>query len=128
MGKEILVDSDIEHGRQLLGALTMAGVPVNSALWYRFPESDEWRLVIGSEIVERDGPIKSYMRVQSLLADLKPASNLTLSDIMLVPSTESVVEDLKRSAAPRRRSNARVLEAPELSGVLVPGAYIYYRW
>jgi hypothetical protein len=66
---QILVDRQIEAGREIVEALRQDGFPIasRSAFWCRIPESGYWRLVIGSKLIDRIGPLKGYRRLHAIL-------------------------------------------------------------
>jgi hypothetical protein len=125
MGKETLVEpGDIEVGKDLIRVLASDGIPLERVFWYFIPDGEEWRLVIETPLVARDGPIAVYGRIDSLLESMRPRPPLRLSDIMVVASADSLLGERRRSQA--RRPDARVLDSPEVTGARVRGAYIYY--
>jgi hypothetical protein len=73
---------------RLIEALKRNRFRVDGALWYYFPESLDWRLVIFSPVVDRLGPHAAYTRIQKALASINP-SRLRLSDITAIgPSSQ----------------------------------------
>jgi len=56
---------------------------VSAALWYYWPETTTWRLVIVSPIADTRGPINGYTRIQKALGNAE-TSSLSLDDITLV--------------------------------------------
>ena len=66
MDKRALVESDIEDGRRLIDSLDKTEFPIAAALWLYSPDSDDWRLTIASDLVDRLGPLKTYGQVQEL--------------------------------------------------------------
>ena len=95
MFKKLLVRDLITEGAQLLEALRRKRFPMVAALWNYFPESSEWRLVIVSPAVDRQGPLNGYTRVQRALSGINP-SQLTLTDIALISPNSADYEDLRR--------------------------------
>jgi hypothetical protein len=82
MFKKVLVADLIEDGSELLEALKRARFPIAAAVWYDVPEL-EWRLVIVTTAVDRNGPMAAYGKVQRALQSF-PARRLALSDVMLI--------------------------------------------
>ena len=95
MFKKILVRNLIIEGAQLLEGLRRNRFPMVAALWSYFSEPMEWRLVIVSPAVDRQGPLAAYSRVQRVLSGTNP-SQLTLSDIALISPNSADYEDLRR--------------------------------
>jgi len=46
MAEAALVEPSVTQGREFLDLLDRIGVPVKGALWYYYPDSDRWRLLI----------------------------------------------------------------------------------
>ena len=122
MGKIALVEDVIREGRRLLEELKGVGFPVESALWYYWPDSVEWRLSIASPVVSQEGPRYAYTRIWSILDSIEPKLDLALEDLSLTSSNERLVGSMDRQPAP---SSARRDGGSVVGGVLIPGAYIY---
>lgn len=73
---QVLVEDKIKAGRAIQEQLLKDGFAINAAFWYRMPESGYWRLVIGSNRVDRLGPIKSYRHLHQAIARLGLPSGL----------------------------------------------------
>jgi hypothetical protein len=66
---ETLVGPKIAAGAGLLQVLDAELGDVFAAFWYRDPEADEWRLVIGSDLVDRVGPTAANRRLLEILKE-----------------------------------------------------------
>jgi hypothetical protein len=64
---QVLVDEQIQAGVAIRDELRKAGFPIAAAFWYRSPESGLWRLVIGSKLIDRIGPLEGYKRLHKVL-------------------------------------------------------------
>jgi hypothetical protein len=60
----------MEMGARILEALQKNQFPISGAFWYRMPESGFWRLVIGSKLVDKIGPLEGYRRLHGILAQM----------------------------------------------------------
>ena len=69
MAKEILVDDYIAEAIVLIEALDNDGFIIDSALWYYFVEADEWRLIIATPSVDKDGPLATYKKVNKVIKE-----------------------------------------------------------
>ena len=83
MYKTVLVEQQIDDGRKLLEQLDAQRFPVSAALWYCWPETARWSLVIVSPIADTKGPNYGYTRIQKALGNAETTS-LSLDDITLV--------------------------------------------
>jgi hypothetical protein len=124
MVKTPLVSEWIEAGRRLTQALDAADFGVVASLWLYDPESDEWRLIIASRLVDDEGPLGAYRRVQKVL-EAPELANLSLSDISVVSPDHHLI----------RLLGLALKTGPEVSGIrftrnrindqFVEDAYIY---
>jgi hypothetical protein len=125
MDKTALVEKDIEEGRRLIEALDNAGFQVRAVLWFYFAESDEWRLIVASPLVEKKGPKGAYALIQAVLAQLSPPSKISLSEISVVSLEQDLIRLLKMA----------IQTGPDISGIrftrntvnntFIEDAYIY---
>ena len=70
MDKTVLVDEMIGAGRKLIEALDESPFKVTAAMWFYLSENDEWRLIIASPYIDKEGPRKSYEFIQDQLDKL----------------------------------------------------------
>lgn len=86
-----LVEKDIEAGSRLLKELDSERTDISSALWLYFDEDARWRLLLASPIVDAQGPLAAYTRVQEALAKLPVEERPEFTDISVVsPSDERI--------------------------------------
>lgn len=126
MARDVVVDLDIEGGKKLIDALDEAGFPVQSALWFFRPESDEWRLVISSPIVDKEGPLSAYHQIQPVLHEaLGP--RIRLDRISAVGTKDKVVKALRSRyrSFPKEEIEGLRLYQTRVDDVFVEGAYVY---
>lgn len=69
MATTTLVNRDLEIGREILTALTKAGIPVNVAFWAYIPQISEWQLFIATPLVDSKGSKSAYEKVLRVLHD-----------------------------------------------------------
>lgn len=94
MDKEILVEANIEEGRKLIQALDASKFTLNGALWFYYPKLSEWRLLLVSPLVDKIGPRKSYMIIQRVIEDLRPA-NISIINISVMSPKNNLVQLLR---------------------------------
>jgi hypothetical protein len=124
MAATALVEFDMEAGAELLGRLDEAAVPVAAALWLHFPEADEWRLVIGSPLVDQAGAHETYARIQRVLADSGLGEQLPLRAITVMSPAEPLLQALRGAVSVRDAGVVR-LGRSVVEGVYIEDAYIY---
>ncbi len=71
MYKTVLVDADIEDGRQVLATLEKSGLKVTAAFWFQGEDDDEWNLVIVSPDVAEKGSTQVYKEHFATLHNLQ---------------------------------------------------------
>ena len=90
MVKTSLVETDIEEGKRLLKALINAkngaSFRVKAAFWLYDTESQGWRLVIATPLVEEKGPLATYAHLRKVLGSVGPTTLSTLNISVVKPN------------------------------------------
>jgi len=63
MDTEILVGSQFDDGRRLVGQVVRDGFDVSVAFWVKTSEEGLWRLYIASPSVDAERPGEAYQKV-----------------------------------------------------------------
>src|SRR6266542_2635775 len=95
MDKTQLVDSDMQAGRQIIEGLERLGIPIDVAFWLQDDESLDWRLIVSSPSVPKDGPRRLYTALFVTLRDLNHPT-IRLEDVVGASPNENRIKDLKR--------------------------------
>jgi len=119
MVARILDEKRITGGESLLEALDEAGLKVNAAFWFLFPDFEQWRLVISLPKLEAKGPRHAYEEVQKVLRKANDATSIALSDVTIAPKKSRLLE-LLRSAVKTGPGISRI----RFSDNVVNGQYI----
>jgi hypothetical protein len=93
MAKTALVDIDLKKAGKAVSALEKSGLPVAAALWVRFPEYEDWRLMLASKRLAPLNPSDAYLRVNRSLDQ----AGLTVRDapsIFVMKTTDPFVRAL----------------------------------
>ena len=69
MGKEALVEVDLEKSERIVSALEKSGINVAIAMWVRFPEYEDWRFVLASKNLDASSLGDAYLKVKRILAE-----------------------------------------------------------
>jgi len=125
MDKTALVETYIEDGRRLLDSLDKIEFPVAAALWLYSPDSDDWRLTIASDLVDRLGPLQTYRQVQTVLTTLPPESRLALKDISVVSPKSPLIQAIRSVARAAPDGHEFRLRQNTINGMFVENAYVY---
>ncbi len=132
MDKTELVAGQIGAGALLINALEGSEFTVSAAMWFYLPENSEWRFIIASPYVDKNGPKKSYEFIQNILDGLpnnisaslyQPLpSYISLNNISLVGPNYELVKLIRtaiRTETPIRfRKNV-------INNILIEEAFIY---
>ncbi len=126
MVKEILVDKQIEAGRELTERLDKAGFPVTASFWLYDSDENEWRLTLALEAVDQRGvgSRKVYGKIQDILAeDAELRRALDLTDIHLAGPEDSLIRDFRKLR--QRKLGLVRLKRTVVGGRYVEDAYVY---
>jgi hypothetical protein len=93
MAEAILVEPKIKAGAELLHILDTALGDVFAAFWYRDPDTEDWRLLIGSDVVDREGPTVANGHLVAILNSRE--IGLSLFELALVGRNHPLVLMLK---------------------------------
>lgn len=144
MVKTLLVDQDLKDGRRLLerlnteeagvaltwgkhraGVVARADVRVQAAFWWYFAESQEWRLVIATPLVDEVGPLSAYGVIQARLSAIKPPLSLALQNISLISPRDPRVKAFKKAMKVAPDPFGVRFTRSALNGTYVEDAYVY---
>jgi len=120
-----LVEKDVEEGKRLIEALDNAGFQVRAVLWFYLAESDEWRFVVASPLVERKGPKEAYAFVQTVLAQLLPPSGISLEEISVVSPEYDLIRLLKTAIQTGPGISGIRFTRNTINNTFIEDAYIY---
>jgi hypothetical protein len=124
MAAAVLVEADVEMGRELLQILDEIKFPVTGAAWIFFPDIEEWRLVIRTPKAEKN--------LQQALLELAVAldkrgdlrKRLDLSRVKLVPPNDKILAAMGRFVRADGISSIR-FSRNVIDGVVIDDALIY---
>lgn len=96
MAAPTLVEAEIETGRRATQALDDAGLKVPGTFWLYYPEAEEWRFVTVTPIVDSDGPLEAYSRIDKALRPI--AERLPLSRVVALSPKDRLFRALRKAA------------------------------
>jgi len=124
--KDMLTEEMIKAGRELTRILDQERMNVKAALWFYLPESNLWRFIIATALVEIDGPKKVYQRIQSILSQLpQHRHNIRLMDISAVESGDALVKLLRLAIQTGDNISGIRFSRNTINGQFIEDAYIY---
>jgi hypothetical protein len=132
--KEPLTREMIEVGKDMTLRLLEKGFELVCSLWLYDAESNRWRLVLASPVVDREGPRKAYEIIEQILQE-NWEMGIWLRDISAVSPTEPLVQALRSlgkiellrphyAPAPRVDVGRRYTRS-RLGDIFIEDAYIF---
>lgn len=91
----ILNEEQIDAGEELLKRLDSANVQVAAALWFYFPEFDDWKLLLSLPRLIKQGPQAAYREVQKCLSKPGQQFALSLDDVSIAKLNAPLIQLLK---------------------------------
>lgn len=125
MDKSALVEKHIEEGERVILGLGDAGFQVDAALWFYLSDSEEWRLLLASPFVEKEGPKKAYSFIQSVLEQLSPPSEISLKDISVLSPSHHLIHLLRIAIRTGPGISGIRFTRNVINNTLIEDAYIY---
>ena len=127
MVKENLDEHMIKAGEELIRKLDELHWPAEAALWFYFTEKNQWRLILGFRSVRREGPKKTYRKIQKALNELSEEyrSRIGLEDIFAVDSSYPVLKLLRMAISTGKDIVGIRFSRNVINGHLIEDAYIY---
>jgi hypothetical protein len=142
--KTLLVEQDLKEGRRLLERLAgkeaavelswgkhraaVVGPPdvrVRAAFWWFFPESQEWRLVIATPLVDEVGPLSAYGVIHANLTTIRPPLSLSLQNISLISPKDERVKAFNKAMKISPDPGGVRFTHSALNGTYIEDAYVY---
>lgn len=124
MATATLVNSDIEIGRRIVGALTRAAIPVSVYLWAFIPQLQEWQFMIATPLVDSKGPLAAYKDVNKALQKEGVFDDVPLRRIFLKSPRDPVLRSLERESRSVPQEAFRIVNE-SIAGNFVEDAYLY---
>ncbi|MGQ0683383.1 hypothetical protein [Bradyrhizobium sp.] len=124
MAAAVLVDADVEMGRELVRILDEANFPVTGAAWIFFPDVEEWRLIIRTPKAEKN--LQQALLEMAVALDERGdlRRRLDLARVKLVPPKDKVLAAMGSIVRAEGLSAIR-FSRNVINGVLIDDALIY---
>jgi hypothetical protein len=123
MGNAILVREQIDYGKRLIACLDKSKFTLVGALWLYYPNSDEWKLLFISPLVDLLGPKRCYDIVIEVLEDLGITLEV-LNEISLLSPKDSLFQLLRRAIRAEGISEIRFAKNT-INNTFIEDALIY---
>lgn len=127
MDQTALVTDEIEIGRKAAEALDQSGLKVRSLFWLYMPGPEEWWLMIGTSLVDKQGPRAAYKAIADVLEKSGLKQSLPLDRVSALslrdPRIKLLRTKLKTGAA--GQNGGIWLRGSVIDGNYLGDAYVY---
>jgi hypothetical protein len=124
--KEALTEEMIRAGAELVRKLDQLHWPVMAAMWFYFPEVNQWRLLLGSPEVRTKGPKVAYTMLRSALSDMNISDDtLALTDIGVMEPESPLIQVLRGVIRTGPSVSGIRFTQNVIDGHFIDDAYIY---
>ena len=123
MDKTILVDSDIQNGKQQVIALDNSRFDFNGALWL-LTSTGDWHFIVSSPCVDTIGPKKCYESIQSIAETIPENQRIPFEQIAVVSPKDIVIQLLRKAIRAEGICEIR-FSKNTINGVFIEDALIY---
>lgn len=124
MDQASLVETDISLGEALLKRLDKRGFSVASALWFFIPESNEWRLILATPLVDEVGPRATYLKIAQSEKRSSAHQKVPLERISVVSTNHPVISALSAMIRVDGIGGVRFTNN-SVNGIFIADAYLY---
>ena len=127
MAKNTLVEADKEAGDRITRAIDAADLDLQAALWFYSPDSNGWRLLISTPLVDTEGPKKVYSKIQKTIGNIleQYQDNISLQDISLISPSHNLIATLRSAVTTGGNIGNIRFTGNVINNVLVEDALIY---
>src|SRR5215467_4274748 len=119
-----LTESDLSFGKKISEQLKRAQFPFKGALWLYDEQADDWRLIVGSDLVDSEGPRSTYLKLASAISNVS-GSDFQKMRITVVSPESTLFAALRSVFAHAADVEGARLQNTTVNGVLVADAYLY---
>jgi hypothetical protein len=127
MDTATLVENLLDDGQKLVAELPRRGFEVAAAFWIQPSENGKWYFYMVSPMVDAEGIINAYRRLQPLVRAMPQPFSIDVLKIRLIGPSDPIAQDVLASLA--RMPGAGVgpirWSGTWLGNVSIDGAYLY---
>lgn len=124
MVKKQLVAMKVAEGKRLVEALDESDFPVNSALWF-LSETEVWRLLLASPVVDSEGPRAAYEGLQDFLNRSSPKYEIALDEVTLLSPRDALIGLLRGAVVTGSGVSEVRFTENSINNVFIEDALIY---
>jgi hypothetical protein len=124
MDKSALVSFDIANGEEIINALDHAGKNPNVALWAKFREYEDWRLVIASDRINQTSALAGYDEIYAAM-DQSGISSTGQPIILLLPMEKPFIQALRKIFGRAQSTRGMRLGGQGFGDQYIEEAFVY---
>ena len=121
----VLTERQIDAGERLLKRLDECKLNVDAALWFYFPDKENWKLVLSLPDIVELGPKAGYKEVQRVLSHVEDPVGIELVDVVLARRNSELLSLLKRAIKTGPGISRIRFSKNVINGRLIDDALIY---
>jgi hypothetical protein len=124
MDQAVLVNFDIENGKDVIDALDRDGKTPNVALWAKIPDYEDWRLVIASDRLDQSSSRSGYTEINEAIK--KAGISIHRQPTISMRSMDNpFIRDLRRVFASAADTYGMRLGGQIFGGKYLEDAFVY---
>jgi hypothetical protein len=124
MDQAVLVNFDIENGKEVIDALDREGKNPNVALWAKLPDYENWRLVIASDRLDQSSSRSGYSEINAALKKAGIPIHRKPS-IFLRPMNKPFIQALRQTFASAKDTYGMRLGGQTFGNQYLEDAFVY---
>lgn len=125
MAEDPLVGNDLSRGASLVAKLRSADFPVEFAAWSYSDEDDQWRLLLATPIVDTEGRLAAYSRIEELVG-AEPWLHPGVNRLTVVGTASPALDAFRRLAGSMDTDDAVIHgQTGEIGGRSISDSYVY---
>ena len=123
---EILTDSMMKAGAELVSRLDKNTADVKSAFWFFLSEEQVWKFIIASPQVDSFGPREYYKKINEANLLAKESEDvISLNDIGVSNTKNQIVQILKIAIGTGNEITGIRFSRNTINGIFIEDTYIY---
>lgn len=120
-----LTSADIDFGKRVTEQLKTAKFPLSGTFWLYDEDSDDWRFVIATELVDKEGSRSAYLSLLKGIAGSEGSDFQRLRITLISPQSPMYKALRAVFAGAENVEGARLQNTSLGSGIIIPNAYLY---
>ena len=93
MDNQVLVDRNIVEGKELIEALDRRDLNIKAAMWFYFEESDEWKLLIATPMIDKKGTKEVYRIIQTVIGEMSESkTSVSFKDVLVLSPKDDPIK------------------------------------